>query len=370
MNKSENHPSIFIETERPYYHPGDTVSGHINLNFAGSDFPGNQLNLKIKGKEETSWEVPPGNPADPAELKHGLIIFYNHKFPIHIWNEGHVPAGQYDFPFSFVLKDFLPGSYTHKRDENDRKNQTSAAITYKLKAECLALDIDREMSKIKTSKELMVREKLKGNSSSKGDIAVLLSSCFCLSQGHCQIRCFFEKNAYESGEEANIYCEIDNSAGSLPIKSILFELKNKVVLRSDDGANREYIRTIFLKETNGLAAYQKAEGLTKKAIQFKLNSNQGNLEEFKDNEADEAIQLQESSGGQLINSSYCLEVTAKASGFLNCKPSEKTQIPVTIYKRIGVGKKIEGDWNPQIMDVTVIVISEGNFYRRSKKVKY
>ena len=370
MNKNPKKYDFYLETEKSFYYPGDTVSGHIYLNFSSSNFPGNQLLLKIKGKEETSWDFPNQDLPNAVEKKTGLIIFYNHKFPIFIWNEGFVPSGQYDFPFSFLLKDFLPGSYYHRKDENDRRTHTNAVIKYKIKAECLALDSEKEMSKIKYTKELMVREKLKVNIFSKGEISLPLSSCICLAQGTCNIRCYFEKNAYESGEEANVFCEIDNSLGALEIRTIAFELKNKVLLRSDEGVNKEYVKSIFKKEIQGIASHQKAEGAMKKSIKCLLNSNQGNLEEFKNNEQDDAFQLQESSSGQLINSTYFLEVTADASGFLSCKSAEHTQIPVTIYKKTEPVRKMEGgDWQPKMMEVVQIVVTEGAFYRRGNKKK-
>jgi len=365
MNKGPN-TSIRIETERPFYYPGDTVNGHLLLNFEGSDFPGNHLLLKIKGKEETSWEVPnPNNPAVP-DHKHGLIIFYNHKINVYTWSEGHVPAGQYDFPFSFILKDFLPGSYTHHQDQRDRNTNTKALIKYKLKTECLAFDVEREMSKIKYTKELLVREKLKVNVVSKGEITLPLSTMCCIPQGNCRIRVYFEKNAYESGEEASIFCEIDNSGGSQALERLLFELKNKVLLRSDDGTNKEYTKTIFRTEEHGLAANQKAEGLGKKTIKLTLNTKDRN-EEFKSNEEDEALQLQESSSGQLVNSNYLLEVSAKGSGFMSCKSEEKTLIPVTVYKKAKEAKKMDGNWNPKVMEVKAVVIGETDFYRRGNK---
>lgn len=368
MNKLE-HTSILITTEKSFYYPGDTVSGHILMNFESTDFPGNQLILKVKGKEETSWEAP--NPQNPnvKNKKTGLIIFYNHKFPLNVWNEGYVPAGQYDFPFSFILKDFLPGSYTHLPDNEDIRTRTCALISYKIKAECHSMDNGKEMSKIKYTKELILREKLKVNIFSKGEFMLPLSSCFCIGQGVCQIRCYFEKNAYESGENANIFCEIDNSNGSQDIQNIYFVLKNKILLRSDDGINKEYIRTIFRKESDGLAAHQKAEGIMKKTISCKFSHRQENLEEIKNNDENDAFRLQESSSGQLVNSHYVLEVMAKSSGFLTCGSDAKAQIPVTIYKKINKQKEMDWEWNPKVMEVKAIVLQEGNFYRRSNKNK-
>lgn len=368
MNKDKgSSTSIRIETERPFYHPGDTVSGYINLNFEGSDFPGNHLLFKIKGKEETSWEEP--NPQIPGKRdgRRGLIIFYNHKFPMNTWKEGHVPAGQYSFPFSFALQNFLPGSYSHRLDDIiDRKSNTSAIIKYMLKAECLALDGNKEMSKIKYSKELIVREKPKVNVVAKEELLLPLSTMCCVPQGNCRIKAYFDKNYYESGDQAIVFCEIDNSNGSQALESLSFELKNRILLRSDEGVNKELSKTIYSTQTRGLGANQRAEGPNKKEVHINLTAKEKD-EELKLNEEDEAIQLQESTNGQLINSSYVLEITAKGSGFL-CKNCEvKSSIPIAIYKKAKEERKKEGSWMPKVMEVKFIVISEANFYRKGIK---
>lgn len=372
MNKNNNIP-IHINTEKPFYYPGDTVCGHILLNFESSNFPGNQLIFKIKGKEETSWNSTNAHDPSLVDKKTGLIIFYNHRFPFHIWNEGFVPAGQYDFPFSFNLKDFLPGSYSHKGDLNDQRTKTTAVVKYMLKAECLAMDYKKEMSKIKCSRELFVREK-KANIFSKGEILLPMSSCLCISQGSCQIRCYFEKNAYESGENANVFCEIDNTGGSKSLENLSFELKNQIILRTDDGETKEYNSIICKKEMQGIASGQKAEGPNKKAISVSLtpsNLNQTkDYEEVKmedDDNENQNDKLQESSTGQLINSSYFLEVLAKSSGTLTCSSQKTTKIPVMIFKKPKANKKMQGEWNPKVMETTNLVITEANFYRKSNK---
>ena len=45
---------ININTDRPSYFQGEYVYGTISLNLF-KDFPGNELILKIQGKEEAKW---------------------------------------------------------------------------------------------------------------------------------------------------------------------------------------------------------------------------------------------------------------------------------------------------------------------------
>ena len=54
---------------------------------------------------------------------------FNHKFPIYMWQSHAMPAGQYTFPFSFLLNNNLPGTFYEKG------NDWSADIYYEIEAE-------------------------------------------------------------------------------------------------------------------------------------------------------------------------------------------------------------------------------------------
>jgi len=53
-----------------------------------------------------------------------------------------------------------------------------------------------------------------------------VTSCCCIDQGTTRIRCFFEKNGYSPGEEAKIYCVVDNKEGKATVERVSVSLKN------------------------------------------------------------------------------------------------------------------------------------------------
>lgn len=44
----------------------------------------------------------------------------------------------------------------------------------------------------------------------KQEMVAHVKSCCCIDKGTCKIQCFFEKNGYMPGEQAKIYCILDN----------------------------------------------------------------------------------------------------------------------------------------------------------------
>ena len=99
--------NIYLQTDKSFYLPGDTITGTVYLNLV-DEFPGSKVYLKIKGKEEATWYDEKGNYCK------GLIIFYNHLLPLYENDNEKMNVGQYAFPFAFAIRDFLPGTYTSK----------------------------------------------------------------------------------------------------------------------------------------------------------------------------------------------------------------------------------------------------------------
>ena len=50
----EKYGDIFVQTDKPFYLAGDTVSGHVYANIYKS-YPSKNIFLKFKGKEVTWW---------------------------------------------------------------------------------------------------------------------------------------------------------------------------------------------------------------------------------------------------------------------------------------------------------------------------
>ena len=53
-----------------------------------------------------------------------------------------------------------------------------------------------------------------------------VTSCCCIDQGTTRIQCYFEKNGYMPGEDARIYCKLDNTEGKTEVTKVEVKLIN------------------------------------------------------------------------------------------------------------------------------------------------
>ena len=72
-----------------------------------------------------------------------------------------------------------------------------------------------------------------------------VKSCCCVDQGTTRIRVFFEKNGYSPGEEAKMYCVLDNKDGKAEVQRVSVALKNDITYISRDNHRRNRTHLIF-----------------------------------------------------------------------------------------------------------------------------
>jgi hypothetical protein len=75
-----------------------------------------------------------------------------------------------------------------------------------------------------------------------------------MDQGTTRIRCFFEKNAYSPGEDAKMYCVLDNKEGKAVVERVSVALKNDITYTSRENHQKHLTYTIFENSFSGLGA--------------------------------------------------------------------------------------------------------------------
>jgi hypothetical protein len=59
-NKASKHYNeygdVYVRTDKPYYFPGDLVTGTVCIKITKPGFPGNVLTIKVKGYEKLHWK--------------------------------------------------------------------------------------------------------------------------------------------------------------------------------------------------------------------------------------------------------------------------------------------------------------------------
>lgn len=78
---------------------------------------------------------------------------------------------------------------------------------------------------IKHKTEIIIREThvIKNE---KQEMEAHVKSCCCIDKGASKIQCYFEKNGYSPGEQAKIYCILDNRGSLADITKVTVKLIN------------------------------------------------------------------------------------------------------------------------------------------------
>jgi len=121
---------------------------------------------------------------------------------------GGFPQGQFSYPFQYRLPDNLPGVFEKKRKHGLQMN---AKIRYKIKAIVEIPGIFTHDLKVK--QHLTVHERLDRVIEAKHyhkDITV--RTCCCIPRGPCKCEAWMDKNAYTSGETAQVHVKVNNES--------------------------------------------------------------------------------------------------------------------------------------------------------------
>ena len=97
--------------------------------------------------------------------------------------------------------------------------------------------VSNRMRAVRTKSEVIIRES-GAISNDKKEMEAHVTSCCCCDQGTTRIRCFFEKNAYQPGEEAKMYCVVDNKEGKAKVERVSVTLKNHITYTSRENHRR------------------------------------------------------------------------------------------------------------------------------------
>ena len=104
---------------------------------------------------------------------------------------------------------------------------------------------------IRTKQEVVIRESgVIKNDHQQMEAHVM--SCCCIDQGITRIQCFFEKNAYTPGEEARMYCKVDNTEGKSEVECVEVALVNEITYTSSEAHRKTFEEILFRKKFSGL----------------------------------------------------------------------------------------------------------------------
>ena len=279
------HGNIILQTDKPYYAPGEFVTGKIYL-YLQQEFPGDKLELEIYGNEKVEWIVKKTKRHDKVTLDIRPEFMYEHDiwgnrylrvkdkqlilsytYPIYQFVGGVALAGQYTFPFQLQLPKDAPSSCNYT---NYNESESMGQIKYSLKASLSATD-SSSIQPMTFKQTLIVRQlppQLPSSSGAERSEEIDCCGCFCKS-GTVHLKTQWEKTAYTPQETVRVIAEIDNSKVTRKVAGIKIQLNQHILLsRREENIDfftedkvYSYTTTLIEKAYEGIGEGQKTSGM-------------------------------------------------------------------------------------------------------------
>jgi hypothetical protein len=259
----KDYGDIYIFLANRNYHPGEQVNGMVYINLEKT-FPAGTITLKLEGKEKfkhfwAEWYYvtnPNGTRRRRKEIKEESEKkgAFKGEFPIASFPGKKIPAGQYQFPVSFVLPDKIPSSFYSKWTTEGQK--CYAKIEYEMKVKLEKGKDGDDLLKCKQT--FIVNAPLKSMPMSKSKTEVKNVVCYwCLSKGKMKISSHLDKDAYMPGEKAKAFVEVENGSSykceKLTGEFIQYiEMKGKTTVKKD--------RVLSISKGDSIEAKENATG--------------------------------------------------------------------------------------------------------------
>jgi hypothetical protein len=169
------------------------------------------------------------------------LVLYSFKFILNPQNSQLIAAGQYAYPFSFILPVGLPGSFEYYDHE------ISAYIQHLITAR--AYSYSNPANQFMTTNLLFVK-----TDSSKYNFPLQISDeyemgccCFC-KDGNVKLLTQFEKQGYYLGENIRFYSHVDNRNCGLDVTGIIAEIKQEIKLTTPNSQKSLNITRTITKQ--------------------------------------------------------------------------------------------------------------------------
>ena len=189
-------------------------------------------NARIQGLRGTSHYSKGGGMRGGIDSPHQVVpvprvsnlVLYSFKFLLNPQNSQFISAGQYAYPFTFILPLGLPGSFEYYDHE------ISAYIQHLITAR--AYSYSNPNNQFMTTNLLIVK-----TDSSQFNYPLNITDeyemgcCMCFCQdGNVKLTTHFEKQGYYFGENVKCYSSVDNRNCGLDVTGIVAEIKQEIKL--------------------------------------------------------------------------------------------------------------------------------------------
>jgi len=210
------HNEIFIHTDKGSYIGGDIIYGTVFV-AVNKPMKSKGIILEIIGYEKAKWEYQQSESYQDSDgqMKSRTVIkehsddhtFFKDHFKL-VDYPGEFPYGRFSYPFQYRLPADLPGVFRKKRKHGLKM---IAKIQYKIK--CIVEIPGIFTHDLKTKQHLVIQSRLDKMIESKHIIKdQTVRTLCCIPRGPVRCEAWVDKNAYMSGEVAQIHVNVTNDS--------------------------------------------------------------------------------------------------------------------------------------------------------------
>jgi sulfur transfer complex TusBCD TusB component (DsrH family) len=281
------------------------------------------------------------------------------------------PPGQYSFPFSFILKEDLPGSFSKKEylqpighAEGESKGpKNSGKIKYKIKA-----GLKSESLKLALYDKFKIVIDEKFDEGARDILATPFDQevkgyCYT-SHGSYKLAAIATTNKYLVGDQATVSFSIDASDASSNITNVkaYLQMKTHLIAKGYQQELKEDIVTIDLGEVE---SGSKRVDENCMQVTFEIKTPE---------------ELQATTSGKLVKNSFFLKIKCEIDGCVCYSESPLVSFPISVFnKHYGPQAlpnvlNIIPNWEPQTYDPYICEMDEnfkmGKDYRKNMRGFY
>lgn len=331
--------NCFIQFTKGSYAAGEQVSGAILLNITMQINAPTSVKITFTGKESTKvlerYETGSGDSRKVHYRPHYQTnFFFNHTYPIYIHSSPVMSAGQYNLPFTFMLPQGIPSSFSEEFETPGGFNH--GKIEYL--AHCYVEVAGQHFNPIHSSQPFSVNQPLYLNEGNKKmEIFQEVTSWCCCKKGNVHLTTYFEKDQYEFGETACMIAEVDNSNCKALVKNINGYFIQEAVLHAK-GHTAHHSRRCEKIKTPGVPPHEKSVGENARRVNIPLQAM--------------ANRQNPSCSGRLVQNKYSLKLKTDMDACICCDKAPQCEIPVSIRNpefNLSRWGEQPSNWNPQTM---------------------
>ena len=324
-----------IETERGIYWAGERVEGNVCL-VVNKGFPIKGIEIRLKGKERTKFRTGSGK---HRHTHRGTHICCDYKGELITIKENIIMPGQYQFPFSFILPDSLPGSFYYKEGSKEGE------ISYELIAG--SISADKSVSQLFYFLPFQLQQQMPtAKTNQKQSKHLRIVGC-CSSPGDSILHYELDKNYLHTTDKINIQITIDNQNSLAPITNIRLKIIQKLGLKSTSGFNQHTHRKHLTVYERYMPAVVPAGGQLNEGIIFSVS-------------IPEKYSQMPTTGGELVECSYTALITIYYEGC--CISGEGTEFMLLMHypevERVNLEERGNMEWEPRVFRKSNLVMDQ------------